>query len=123
MYSLPLVLHVPSVHLFVVHAGLLPSIPTRSPSDARQPLAHTPDIGSPEEPDELVDYYARLDSDDILASYDSQDVLFRRADEYTYEDRLRTAQENALLSDIPDNRDPWVLLNMRGVRKKGKVTR
>ncbi|EED79996.1 predicted protein [Postia placenta Mad-698-R] len=38
-------------------------------------------------------------------------------------ERLRAAQERAILHDVPDNRDPWVLLNMRGVRKSGKVTR
>jgi calcineurin-like phosphoesterase family protein len=36
---------------------------------------------------------------------------------------IREAQELALLSDIPQNQDPWVVLNIRGVRKHGKPTR
>jgi calcineurin-like phosphoesterase family protein len=36
---------------------------------------------------------------------------------------IREAQELALLSDIPQNQDPWVVLNIRGVRKNGKPTR
>ncbi|KAG1883412.1 Metallo-dependent phosphatase-like protein [Suillus subluteus] len=36
---------------------------------------------------------------------------------------IRKAQELALLSDIPQNQDPWVVLNMRSVRKNGKPTR
>lgn len=35
---------------------------------------------------------------------------------------IRKAQELALLSDIPQNHDPWVVLNMRSVRKNGKPT-
>ncbi|KAH9939507.1 Metallo-dependent phosphatase-like protein [Amylocystis lapponica] len=127
LYSLPLVLHAPSLHMFVVHAGLLPSDPKRTPTDARQPLAHTPDIEAPEVPDDFEsEYDAGLESDGILGYDDSQDVLLRRADaaySKVLEEQLRTAQEKALLRDISDNRVPWVLLNMRGVRRKGKVTR
>ncbi|KAG1729662.1 Metallo-dependent phosphatase-like protein [Suillus paluster] len=36
---------------------------------------------------------------------------------------IRKAQELALLSEIPQNRDPWVVQNIRSVRKNGKVTR
>ncbi|KAG1876022.1 Metallo-dependent phosphatase-like protein [Suillus tomentosus] len=36
---------------------------------------------------------------------------------------IRKAQELALLSDIPQNQDPWVVQNIRSVRKKGKPTR
>lgn len=36
---------------------------------------------------------------------------------------IREAQELALLSDIPQNQDPWVVLNMRSVSKNGKPTR
>lgn len=36
---------------------------------------------------------------------------------------IRKAQELALLSEIPQNRDPWVVQNMRSVRKNGRPTR
>lgn len=35
---------------------------------------------------------------------------------------LRGLQEAALLRDIPQNRDPWVLLNMRSVWKDGSIS-
>ncbi|KAH9013259.1 hypothetical protein EDB84DRAFT_1444330, partial [Lactarius hengduanensis] len=38
--SLPLVLHLPSKHVFLVHGGLLPYDPMHSISSKRQPLAH-----------------------------------------------------------------------------------
>lgn len=36
---------------------------------------------------------------------------------------LRSLQEAAILRDIPQNRDPWVLLNMRSVREDGSISR
>ncbi|KAG1775906.1 Metallo-dependent phosphatase-like protein [Suillus placidus] len=36
---------------------------------------------------------------------------------------IRKAQELALLSEIPQNQDPWVVQNMRSVRRNGKPTR
>lgn len=42
LVSLPLVLHVPSAHTYLVHAGLLPYDPTFDPANHRQPLAHVP---------------------------------------------------------------------------------
>jgi hypothetical protein len=36
---------------------------------------------------------------------------------------LREAQEVALLSDVPQNRDPWAVQNMRSVRKNGELSR
>ncbi|EGO24173.1 hypothetical protein SERLADRAFT_467065 [Serpula lacrymans var. lacrymans S7.9] len=36
---------------------------------------------------------------------------------------LRSLQEKALLSDIPQNKDPWVLMNMRSIKKNGKITK
>jgi hypothetical protein len=84
--TLPLVIHLPSLHTLVVHAGILPFDPTYAPDDSRQPLAHVPTTASMSYP-------------------------------------TRTAQEHALLSDIQQNRDPWVLLNMRSVLHNGKVSR
>jgi hypothetical protein len=46
LLSLPLVLHLPSLHAHVVHAGLLPLDPTRSPKSGKQPLSHLPLLGN-----------------------------------------------------------------------------
>lgn len=40
--GLPLAIHIPILHTYLVHAGMLPSDPTRSLHDSRQPLAHVP---------------------------------------------------------------------------------
>jgi hypothetical protein len=48
------------------------------------------------------------------------------SDTVSKEDRtalLRQLQEIALLHDVPQNRDPWVVLNMRGVLNDQTVTR
>jgi hypothetical protein len=36
---------------------------------------------------------------------------------------LREAQEFALLSEVPQNRDPWAVQNMRSVRSDGRISR
>lgn len=59
LLSLPLTLHIPSLHTFVVHAGLLPSDPTKSLTDASQPLnaaskAHYSDVASGRIAEELA---------------------------------------------------------------------
>lgn len=91
--SLPLILHMPAMHAYVVHAGILPSNPRLEPTDLRQPLTHLP------------------------AVRDSQDQS------KVSEDTLRALQEQTVLDEIPQNQDPWVVLNMRGVLNSGKVTR
>ncbi|KAI0250290.1 Metallo-dependent phosphatase-like protein [Lactifluus subvellereus] len=91
LLSLPLVLHVPSEHAFLVHAGLLPYDPTHSITSKRQPLAHLPKLRS-----------ATLESS-IPA--------------------LRNAQELAILDDIKQNNNPWVVLNIRNLRKDNTVSR
>ncbi|THH33202.1 hypothetical protein EUX98_g989 [Antrodiella citrinella] len=119
--ALPLVNHVPSLHMFVVHAGLLPYNPRLPINDPRQPLAHPPRMAhaSPIEPatpdNDVVDQI----SDNVDLTPDGQYILERR----DIEDDLRQEQEKAILSDIPQNKDPWVVLNMRGVKKNGKITR
>jgi hypothetical protein len=45
LLSLPLVLHLASLHTHVVHAGLLPLDPTRSAKSGKQPLSHLPSLG------------------------------------------------------------------------------
>ncbi|KAF7424188.1 hypothetical protein PC9H_009491 [Pleurotus ostreatus] len=94
LLALPLVLHIPHAHTFVVHAGLLSSDPRYKPRDPRQPLARVPTLF------------------DSAKSKHGSDVP-----------KLRRAQESALLSDIEQNTDPWVKLNMRGVLKNHDVTR
>ncbi|EMD33336.1 hypothetical protein CERSUDRAFT_98453 [Gelatoporia subvermispora B] len=133
LFSLPLVLHVPEEHFFVVHGGLLPSDPRRPPTDRRQPLAHPPKLHSTSE-DIYLEDDLEFEGDSLLtasAEYDS-DAIEQRilADpepsspfRNSTVELLRVAQEQALLRDVPQNREAWVILNMRGVRKKGKVTR
>lgn len=91
LLSLPLVLHLPSEHTFLVHAGLLPYDPTLSITSKRQPLSHLP----------------RLPSRFLGGSVPA----------------LRNAQELAILEDIKQNTDPWVLLNIRNLRKDNKPSR
>ncbi len=102
------------MHLFVVHAGLLPSDPNLEPTDPRQPLARVPIITGAQEQQLLGT------SDDFWL-----DAAHTSASQqlYSKEELRRRMQEAALLRDIPQNRDSWAVLNMRGVRKKGKVTR
>lgn len=47
--SLPLVIHLPSIHTFMVHAGLLPMDPAHHLRSGVQPLAHAPE-SLPENP-------------------------------------------------------------------------
>lgn len=42
LLSLPLVLHIPSLHTLVAHAGILPVDPERSVTSKHQPLARVP---------------------------------------------------------------------------------
>ena len=85
--NLPLVIHLPSLHTFAVHAGILPFDPKYPPDASTQPLAHIPTVSS-------------------VSSGD-----------------MRHAQEQALLTDINQNTDPWVLLNLRSVLRNGAVSR
>lgn len=49
LLSLPLILHLPSLHSHVVHAGLLPLDPTRSTKSRHQPLSHLPLMSAAED--------------------------------------------------------------------------
>ncbi|KZP03511.1 Metallo-dependent phosphatase [Athelia psychrophila] len=96
LLSLPLVLHIPSAHTFIVHAGLLPYDPTRSQNNHRQPLSHLP----------------------IIANKG------HKGKGTTTE--LRRMQELAVLHEIPQNTDPWAKINIRSVdrdevTKDGKI--
>ncbi|KEP51176.1 calcineurin-like phosphoesterase superfamily protein [Rhizoctonia solani 123E] len=87
LLSMPIALHIPSLHTIVVHAGLLPMDPRRKVISSRQPLSHPP-----------------------------------TSKNHT-EETLRSLQELALLTDIPQNTDPWAKMNMRSVLNNGKVSR
>lgn len=104
--SLPLILHLPSEHTFIVHAGLLPHDPTHSITDRRQPLSHLPSL-------------SKTITDSSLLGIDWPANVRMRPTVPIY----RQAQEVNLIQDIPQNMDPWVLLNMRSLRKDNKVTK
>ncbi|KAJ7903490.1 Metallo-dependent phosphatase-like protein, partial [Mycena olivaceomarginata] len=97
LLSLPLVLHVPTAHTFIAHAGVLPSDPRYAPYHRRQPLARIP----------VLPHGVKHD---------------KTSPEKTLP-LLRRLQETAVLTDVPQNTDPWVTLNMRGVLADHSVTR
>ncbi|KAF5327154.1 hypothetical protein D9619_004897 [Psilocybe cf. subviscida] len=97
LLGLPLRIYVPSAHVFIVHAGVLPVNPKHPIDDKeQQPLARVP--GLPQMPS--------------LPLISSLDVV----------QRLRNLQEIAVLTEIPQNTDPWVTTNMRSI-SRGKVSR
>lgn len=121
LVSLPLRLYVPHAHTFLVHGGLLSHDPEYNYDDPSQPLAQKleasrtfamsnklRDVMNP-----LTGWLAGL----ILQKEDGgqprvHDVM---------EDMRREKQERGIL-EMPLNKDPWVTLNIRGI-KHGKVTR
>ncbi|EPQ52838.1 Metallo-dependent phosphatase, partial [Gloeophyllum trabeum ATCC 11539] len=94
LVSLPLVLHIPSQHMYVVHGGLLPYNPKRPMDHPKQPLAHLPSLTSR--------HVGSVNMD---------------------EEEMRVAQEVELLTKVPQNTDPWVVMNVRSVTDSGKITR
>ncbi|KAI0784242.1 Metallo-dependent phosphatase-like protein [Abortiporus biennis] len=119
--SLPLILHVPRYHFFVVHGGMLPSDPKFPPTHPRQPLSHHPNKhhhtpGSPPHLSSLSRFFLN----DIPP--ERQELLVKRSDNDSVSE-LRVMQEESLIHDIPQNLDWWNILNIRGVLKNGKVTR
>ncbi|KAJ6619791.1 Metallo-dependent phosphatase-like protein [Mycena sp. CBHHK59/15] len=97
LLALPLVLHAPAAHAYIAHAGVLPSDPRYAPAHRRQPLARVPTLPKG-------------------ATHD-------RAHPNATLPLLRRLQEAAVLTDVPQNTDPWVTLNMRGVLPDKSVTR
>jgi len=90
LLSLPLVLHIPTLHTMVVHAGLLPLDPKKPLTSKQQPLAHVPVLPSGSE---------------------------------SLEERLRSAQEMAVVDEIPQNNNPWVITNLRSLLENGRVSK
>lgn len=128
--SLPIVLHIPQYHFFVVHAGLLPSDPRYPPTHSRQPLSHRPKYKYriAADGDALRKIAGEQDEDDAyrrpprgLVVAPNYDRLSPRSSSSTEE--MRNLQEDAILHDIPQNLNWWNLVNMRGIRKNGEVTR
>ena len=107
LVSLPLVLHIPLLHAFVVHAGILPLDPRHSVTSLRQPLSHVPSLETSETRRNVPVYESR--------ESEVHDKVTR--------EKLRSAQERAVLSDVPQNNEPWNLLNMRGIEKGSKITK
>ncbi|KAJ7285014.1 calcineurin-like phosphoesterase [Mycena rebaudengoi] len=97
MLALPLVLHAPAAHTYLAHAGLLASDPRYQPDHRRQPLARVPRLPA--------------------------GVTYDAARPNATRDLLRGLQEAAVLAEVPQNNDPWVTLNMRGVLDDHSVTR
>ncbi|KAJ7707667.1 Metallo-dependent phosphatase-like protein [Mycena rosella] len=97
LLSLPLVLHVPAAHAFIAHGGILPSDPRYKPYHRRQPLARVPAL--------------------------PKSAKHNKADPGKQLSLLRRLQEAAVLAHVPQNRDPWVTLNIRGVLDDNSVTR
>lgn len=91
LLSLPLILHAPTLHSFIMHAGLLPLDPRRPILSLHQPLSH-----APKPPKKSPKHDTAV---------------------------LRLVQEHALLSDVPQNNDPWVLINMRSILRNNEVTK
>lgn len=121
--QLPLVLHLPSMHTFVVHAGILSHDPRYPVRSTRQPLAHIPknvDV-TPPEPAPKPHPHANDPQVPFFDSALGTPVAIGRSKSKV--ERLRKAQELSVLADVPQNADPWVLLNLRGVTDDNEVTR
>ncbi|KAF8338342.1 Metallo-dependent phosphatase-like protein [Amanita rubescens] len=126
LISLPLRIHVPHAHMFLVHAGLLSHDPKRDVDDPSQPLSHAPSVSR------VYAYGDRFNKlrgalnpfAGWLAKLVLQNQDSYREDIEVYdltEDVRREKQERAILA-LPLNMDPWVTQNIRSV-KHGKPTR
>ena len=122
--NLPLIVHLPSYHLFFVHAGLLPLNPTIPLNSKHQPLSHVP--GSLRQKAEYQHRAARQieTSEDLEArGLTGSDHLGRKGHhrEPRNARELRTLQEEMILSGIPQNTIPFNLLNMRSLDRNSPV--
>lgn len=126
LLQLPLVLHLPSLHTFVVHAGILPHDPRHSVTSIHQPLAHVPkklDIAPPIPDPSHIDY-EQAGELRPRAESETKTVETNRQNHSKWNTTaMRNAQELSVLADVPQNADPWVVTNMRGVTKEGEVTK
>lgn len=83
-------MHLPSLHTIVVHAGLLSRDITVDSEASSQPLIHHVD-------DALSEATADADARDGLSA------------------KHRFELERELLSEVPQNQDPYTLINMRSI--------
>jgi len=121
LLKLPLRLYVPSAHAFIVHAGLLPYNPHYPVDDtSKQPLARLPDLP----PRKNAESFLRIMDNNLLdIPNDPSSSTTRPSHKYDRKiEQLRNLQEIALLTEIPQNTDPWVTLNIRSIAN-GKVKR
>ncbi|KAI0091218.1 hypothetical protein BDY19DRAFT_1033480 [Irpex rosettiformis] len=134
MKDVPLVNWVSGLHTFVVHAGVLPGDPTLREDDERQPLARIPDYRQPANSAQVKSSIGRAEViDQKIAGYTnaqeplgpglSMSDVNGSADPSSNVTALRRLQERNILTEVPQNTDPWVVLNMRSVKKNGKVSR
>ncbi|KAG6842335.1 hypothetical protein C0991_010624 [Blastosporella zonata] len=93
--SLPYIIHIPSAHAFIVHGGLLASNPKLGSKDSKQPLARIPKL-----PKGCHDCKNKTSNTLVL----------------------RTIQEQAILTQVPQNNVAFNVLNMRSI-VKDKVSR
>jgi hypothetical protein len=93
LLDLPLRLYVPSAHVFIVHAGLLSSDPQYPYYDKKQPLARVPKLMA-------------TDADTSKKNRTNNEL-----------ESLRKLQDLSLLTLVPQNLIPWVVLNIRSVKK------
>lgn len=134
MKEVPLVMWLSGLHTFVVHAGVLPGDPTLDMDDERQPLASVPRQMEVQE-------IGKVESNDVRGEVENgrpsqythaqepfgPDLSTSSVGKYVQRNSnitaLRRVQERSILTQIPQNTDPWVVLNMRSVKKNGDVTR
>jgi len=135
LLSLPLKIYVPHAHLFLAHAGMLSHDPNYDFDDPRQPLMKAPHTsrlfgsalrsgrlsGFNEAVDPLTGWLARLLSFNARTWNEEGRQVFASIDD-SIQDARRGKQERAIL-DLALNNDPWVTLNLRGVKKDGTPTR
>lgn len=121
LISLPVRIHVPHAHLFLVHAGLLSHNPKYDYDDPSQPLSHIPTTSR------IYAYGDRInalrDALNPVTGWMARLVL-QNKDSYrgdVVEEIVREQQERAIL-DLALNKDPWVSMNLRSVRH-GKPSR
>lgn len=135
LLSLPLKIYVPHAHLFLVHAGMVSHDPNYDFDDPIQPLMTAPHTsrlfgsalrsgrlsGFNEAVDPLTGWLVRLLFFKKRTWNEEERQVFASIDDST-QDATRGKQERAIL-DLALNNDPWVTLNLRGLKKDGTPTR
>lgn len=130
LYGRSLTLHIRSLHAYIVHAGLLPwTIPKRT----HRSKGYEADV-DPVELDSLLEQLDLQPDVELLEGMDLSQSAFlesfvpvRAATSSRPSGSQRSDHaadpELAILTKVPLNRDPFTLLNMRGIKKNGQVTK